>query len=214
MCWVAKKRMGFNIDEHHISDSSHFNDLVLCQLLLDYTIFGRDWKLNIWAFIYALLAYLNVSTAWACTAYLKISLLSKRVCIKFRLEKKYFSPQLRQNKPYYKKIQYNSCLFMQKVWKKGKKWAQTILLHTSQKGGKNGSVPKRSFTHEVGELEDEEEILNHFFLPVADLWRVVKHPWLFFFDSFFLGDILENLLHSWGVHVQGPKKRENLISIK
>jgi len=26
-----------------------------------------------------------------------------------------------------------------------------------------------SFTHEVGELEDEEEILNHFFLPVADL---------------------------------------------
>ena len=143
MRWDAKKRMGFNIDEHHISDSSHFNDLVLCQLLLDYTIYGRDWKLNIWTFTYAILAYLNVSTAWACTAYLKISLLSKRVCIKFRLKKKYFSPQLRQNKPYYKKIQYNSCLFMQKVWKKGKKWAQTIRLHTSQKGGKNGSVPKK-----------------------------------------------------------------------
>jgi len=35
--------------------------------------------------------------------------------------------------------------------------------------GKRGVFLKRSFTHEVGELEDEEEILNHFFLPVADL---------------------------------------------
>ena len=32
---------------HYISDSSHFNDLFLCQLLLDYNIYGRNWKLNI-----------------------------------------------------------------------------------------------------------------------------------------------------------------------
>ena len=165
-----KKRMGFNIDEHHISDSSHFNDLVLCQLLLDYNIYGRDWKLNIWAFIYAILAYLSVSTAWACTAYLKISLLSKRVCIKFRLEKKYFSPQLRQNKPYYKKIQYNSCVFMQKSWKKGKKMSPNDSITHIPKGWEKREHPSPM------RLESWK-IKKRYSITSSCLWQTYEELW-------------------------------------